>query len=50
MLARTGQRLALPTDDVATAAAALANGLTLERLAHPDGMSDETFASSPRWS
>jgi AcrR family transcriptional regulator len=44
LLARTGERLALPTDDVATAAAALANGLTLERLADPDGMSDETFA------
>ncbi|TCM49015.1 TetR/AcrR family transcriptional regulator [Kribbella sp. VKM Ac-2568] len=44
MLARTGERLVLSTDEVAMAAAALANGLTLERLAHPDGVSDERFA------
>ena len=43
-LARTGQRLALPTATVATAAAALANGFTLERLASPDGISDDAFA------
>ena len=36
-LARTGQRLALPADEVATVAAALGNGLTLDRLAQPDG-------------
>jgi AcrR family transcriptional regulator len=45
MLARTGQRLALGTGEVATAATALANGLTLERLAHPDGMPDDRFAA-----
>jgi AcrR family transcriptional regulator len=44
MLARTGERLVLSTGEVAMAAAALANGLTLERLAHPDGMPDERFA------
>jgi len=45
MLARTGQRLALDAGAVATAATALANGLTLERLAHPDGMPDDRFAA-----
>jgi AcrR family transcriptional regulator len=44
-LSRTGQRLAVRTEDVAAAAAALGNGLTLERLAHPDGMPDELFAT-----
>lgn len=45
MLARTGQRLALRSDEVATVSAALANGLTLERLARPDGTPDERFAT-----
>ena len=45
MLERTGRRLKLGTEEVATAAAALANGLTLERLAHPDGVSDELFST-----
>lgn len=49
MLARTGERLVLRTDEVAMAAAALANGLTLERLAHPDGMPDERFAELARF-
>jgi AcrR family transcriptional regulator len=45
VLARTGERLALDTDEVATAAAALANGLTLERLAHPDAPGDELLTT-----
>ena len=48
MLARTGGRLALGTGEAATVAAALANGLTLERLAHPDGTPDERFAAFAR--
>lgn len=44
-LARTGERLALGTEEVATVAAALANGLTLERLTRPDAMSDELFST-----
>ena len=43
MLARTGERLVLDTDQVALAAIALANGFTLERLAHPDGDADKLF-------
>ena len=46
--ARTGQRLTIAVDDVATAATALANGLTLEGLTHPDTASDKllpTFAT-----
>ena len=45
MLERTGRRLKLGTEEVAMAAAALANGLTLERLAQPDGVSDELFST-----
>jgi AcrR family transcriptional regulator len=45
MLVRTGQRLALDTDQVATAAAALANGLTLERLTHPDESGEELLVT-----
>ena len=40
---RTGERLVLDTDQVALAAIALANGFTLERLAHTDGGSDKLF-------
>jgi AcrR family transcriptional regulator len=47
-LERTGERLTLDAGDIASAAAALANGLTLERLAHPDGMSDELFTTIAR--
>jgi len=43
MLARTGERLSLDSDQLAMAAIALGNGLTLERLAHPDGVPDELF-------
>jgi len=43
-LARSGQRLVLDIDRVATAAAALGNGLTLERLVEPGGTTDEEFA------
>lgn len=45
ILRRTGERLALPTEQVATASAALVNGMTLERLANPDGVPDELLAS-----
>jgi AcrR family transcriptional regulator len=44
-LARTGERLAFDTDEVAMAATALGNGLTLERLAHPDTTHDQLFPS-----
>lgn len=44
-LARTGRRLSLDTERVAVAAAALANGLTLERLAHPDETGVELLAT-----
>jgi AcrR family transcriptional regulator len=47
-LERTGERLTLDPEDVASAAAALANGLTLERLARPDAMSDELFTTIAR--
>jgi AcrR family transcriptional regulator len=43
MLARTGERLSIDSDQLAMAALALGNGLTLERLAHPDGVPDELF-------
>ncbi|MGH9249180.1 MAG: TetR/AcrR family transcriptional regulator [Acidimicrobiales bacterium] len=43
MLARTGERLSLDSEQLAIAAIALGNGLTLERLAHPDGVPDELF-------
>ncbi|HJU96458.1 MAG TPA: TetR/AcrR family transcriptional regulator [Jiangellaceae bacterium] len=43
MLARTGERLSLDSDQLAMAAIALGNGLTLERLANPDGVPDELF-------
>ena len=45
ILRRTGERLALPTEHVATASAALVNGMALERLANPDGVPDELLAS-----
>ncbi|HSK97337.1 MAG TPA: TetR family transcriptional regulator C-terminal domain-containing protein [Euzebyales bacterium] len=45
VVARTGERLALATDQVATAAAALANGLTLEHLAHPEAPGDDLLAT-----
>ena len=45
ILRRTGERLALPTEQVATASAALVNGMTLERLANPDGVPDDLLAS-----
>ena len=38
----------LDTDQVALAAIALANGFTLERLAHPDGGADKLFPDG-RW-
>jgi len=43
MLARTGQRLLLDTEQGAMAAIAMGNGFTLERLAHPDSVPDELF-------
>jgi AcrR family transcriptional regulator len=42
-LDRTGERLAFGSAEVAMTAIALGNGLTLERLAHPDRMHDELF-------
>jgi AcrR family transcriptional regulator len=47
-LARTGQRLALPTAEVATAATALANGMTLERLTYPGVSYDDLFGAVAR--
>jgi hypothetical protein len=44
-LTRTGRRLSLDTERVAVAAAALANGLTLERLAHPEEIGVELLAT-----
>lgn len=44
-LARTGRQLSLDTERVAVIAAALANGLTLERLAHPDETGVELLAT-----
>ena len=43
MIERTGERLSLDSEQLAMAAIALGNGLTLERLAHPDGVPDERF-------
>jgi AcrR family transcriptional regulator len=45
LLARTGSSLELPSHEVATVAAALANGLALERLADPEAISDDAFAT-----
>ena len=42
-LDRTGERLAFSSAEVAMTAIALGNGLTLERLAHPDQLHDELF-------
>jgi AcrR family transcriptional regulator len=43
-LARSGERLTLATEHVATVSAALANGMALERLTNPDAMPDELMA------
>jgi AcrR family transcriptional regulator len=43
MLARTGQTVGLELEYVAMTGIALGNGLTLERLTHPDGVPDELF-------
>jgi uncharacterized membrane protein len=44
-LERTGERLSLATDRVATVSAALANGLALERLTNPDAVPDDLLAT-----
>jgi AcrR family transcriptional regulator len=43
-LARSGERLALATEHVATVSAALANGMALERLTNPDAVPDDLLA------